>query len=98
MTFRVGMRVECVYAGPSRLNPELGSPPLVKYVVYTVSDVYINQYDTGLAIELLEVKSEGVDWMGFDATRFRPVVERKTDISAFHEILRKTSHKETVRA
>ena len=92
MTFRVGQKV--VYVGcqstildrlrrlfhPYR-NPE-------KCIVYTVANVYVCE-EGEQAIELLEFPSpaDGYWNAGFIAQSFRPVVSRKTDISALKALL-----------
>ncbi len=102
MTFHVGQKV--VYVGrrvsiwhqikrmihPYR-NPEKG-------VVYTVSNIYVSGGDQ--VLELLEFPSpfDGYWDAGFLADAFRPVVDRKTDISVFTEILRKATNKRSVDA
>jgi hypothetical protein len=88
MTFRVGQKVVCVdAAGEAAL--ELGS-------VYTISEILpptfcrwrgLKRYTIGLWFAELPVDDE----YGYAPERFRPVVERKTDISFAHEILRKAS-------
>lgn len=74
MAWRVGMKCQCVDAS--------GSLALVEGAVYTVLDIrlpflcvdaYANQ------------RPGGNSWY---ASRFRPLVDRKTDISFAHEILR----------
>jgi len=56
--------------------------------VYTVANIY--QGPTKLLIELVEVVklAELAHPWGYKPRRFRPVVERKTDIGFAHEILR----------
>lgn len=103
MSFRVGQKVQYVGLRVSvwhqikraihpYTKPEKG-------VVYTVSNTY--EFSDGeQAIELLELPSPGTEhWAaGFRALAFRPVVERKTDITAFQEILRKATRKRSVDA
>lgn len=87
MTFRVGQLVECINAS---VGFGTGMPvPLRLHAKYTVTDSD-GQY--------ICVGGTGIVW--FSPSRFRHIVERKaeTDISFAHEILRKTSRKETVRA
>lgn len=80
MTFRVGQKVVCVNDGLVFL---LGTPDLKRGQIYTVRKVYMNTGDLMLRLE--NVSS------GWVATRFRPIVERNTDITVFTEILRKTN-------
>jgi hypothetical protein len=87
MTFRVGQVVECINAS---VGFGSGKPvPLKLHAKYTVADIE-RQY--------ICIVGLGIMWLA--AARFRPIVERKseTDISFAHEILRKASRKETVRA
>ncbi len=92
MPFRIGQKVVCVQTGfyvnkcPNR--PVIGE-------VYTVRDVFAGPRvdELGMAIRLFELqnplhKKSGREY-GFYAWRFRPVFERKTDISIFTEMLTK---------
>ena len=75
MTFRVGQKVVCVDA--------TGTYLVCKGNVYTVTGV-----DTPfIEIDHTEVPSFD-DHRGMLASRFRPVVERKTDISIFTRMLK----------
>lgn len=75
MTFRVGQKVVCVDAMPCTTT-------LVENAIYTVDRIY------PLGIVVVEIPAPGNN--GFFFRRFRPVVERKTDISIFTEMLTKT--------
>lgn len=80
MTFRVGQRVECVDDSPDYL----GRPLVVsKGSKYTIADVFDLFGETG--VTLLEVDPGAAP--GWRASRFRAVVERKTDISIFKRLL-----------
>lgn len=60
--------------------------------VYTVTHVDIVQTDGG-AFEVLlvaEAKHFEFPWLGFPSFQFRPLIERKTDISIFTELLTPT--------
>jgi hypothetical protein len=92
MTFRVGQKVVCVKE-PHKANPRVTQPVVGK--VYTVRQTYLSWPDSKPGIVLDEIqngihRASGQEY-GFYASRFRPVVERKTDISIFTEILRKAS-------
>lgn len=99
--FRVGQKVVCVDA----TNPpadtmsvqDLPDVNLVKGNIYTVTAVGLRHpYDlTGLPCITV---AEEPDLHFYWAHRFRPLVERKTDIGFAHEILRKVSRKQTERA
>ena len=106
--FRVGQKVVCVNAGvvgstPGDMAPWEPSEEVFEGRVYTVAGSFANP-DTGEPmVRLYEVRrcisairSWGHD--GYYAIRFRPVTERKTDISFAHEILRKVSRNDRVRA
>lgn len=90
MTFRVGQKVVCVDA--TRYGPN--SSMLREGAVYTIASVdghedFHGEYGV-LLVEVTPTPAQG--WReGFRASRFRPIVERKTDISFAHEILRKAT-------
>src|SRR3954470_2153577 len=84
MTFRVGQKVVCVDDRP----PTNGRPLQVKRgIVYTVAKSFDWFGEQGLLFDEID-PGAGVGW---HAWRFRPIVERKTDISVFTEILRKVT-------
>jgi hypothetical protein len=102
MTFRVGRKVVCVDVSASTHRSIRGRA--AEYIeigkVYTIrwlgrSPDPLDQH-LGLHVRLVGVvrpdhpNPEYSD-MPFKASRFRPVVERKTDISIFTDILRKAS-------
>ena len=88
--FRVGQKVVCVDASIRYQNPPWNKPiPLVKGRVYTIRG---SENGGGvLGVYLFETKSnlppfpDGSE-RSFCADRFRPIVERKTDISIFTEM------------
>ena len=82
MTFRVGQNVVCIDDSAGLVSGEM---TLVKGRVYKVYAVYPD------AKPLPEIVVDDGSWRGWLSRRFRPVVERKTDISFAHEILRKAS-------
>jgi hypothetical protein len=91
MTFRVGQKVVCVDASLTLTAMTLRWAfrmgwPLVKGEVYTIQRlaVLLNTQ----AVELVEVKNTKHLERCFRLDRFRPVVERKTDISVFTEMLK----------
>lgn len=83
MTFRVGQKVVCVNDKPmfgwlwTNDKPEIGT-------VYTVARVIAGRYGSYQSLLLVEICN---DDLGYRAERFRPVVERKTDISIFTKML-----------
>ena len=83
--FRVGQKVVCVDAE--------GSPSLVKNKIYTISHIrskahshWRGQFGFWIGLFLHETNPRFSG--GFAPQRFRPVVERKTDISVFTEMLK----------
>lgn len=104
MIFRVGQKVVCI-RGPLVSGVEDRPQPIIGQV-YTVrcSTPRIEKWSEwhrrhGGGIYLNEIvspiHSDGCE-CGFLACRFRPVVERKTDISCFTEILRNADQYEPV--
>lgn len=98
MTFRVGQKVVCVDDKPFHENR--GVPEIKSGVVYTIRWVgeapYAPDRIFGPVVRLQEVMrgpNGHPEWNDypFSARRFRPIVERKTDISFAHEILRKAT-------
>lgn len=87
--FRVGQKVVCVDAKPSFSRVPA---PFKEGDVLTVSAITTgwsgHGLDTGLCFE--EVPCVGQCYNGYSARRFRPVVERKTDISIFRAMLNTT--------
>jgi hypothetical protein len=90
MTFRVGQKVVCIRG----LEDEVFSAPLVSGSIYTVREIQpagigfpanavgVCVYEiVGLLNEEFQIE------YAFVSTRFRPVVSRKTDISALKAIL-----------
>jgi hypothetical protein len=100
--FRVGQKVVCVQGSVVGL----GHKPIVVGNMYTVRDVGDDGDPRGYWIRLNEVRNQvryGCLWNGvwtdreptYTATRFRPIVERPTDISIFTAMLnpaREASH------
>lgn len=89
MTFHVGQKVVCVDASDMDTYFSDVSCP-VEGGIYTVR----NFRETGeSAIRLVEIVNPKHPWMdgfnecGFRPSRFRPIVERKTDISIFTSML-----------
>ena len=85
--FYVGQKVELVEWKADENKHVDGDPSLVG-TVYTVSQVY-HAKDGELMLCLWEIPNDDDPAMyaGFPARYFRPVVERKTDISIFTRML-----------
>ncbi len=86
--FRIGQKIVCVDAA----NRKFGGIPLVEGKIYTIRGFCENIHgEIGLLLE--EVKAsypplENGQERGFYQNRFRPVVERKTDISVSTKMLK----------
>lgn len=101
MTFRVGQKVVCVDDRNFTVDRH---PQCKKFLpnrpvrggVYTIRGF---DPDVPSAIYVCEIHNPSRQWVNgygegsFNIWRFRPAVERKTDISTFHEILRSASQK-----
>lgn len=79
MTFNVNQKVVCVDASLPA-NPWHCQHPLVDRQIYVVHAL--------AGPECIDIDGSGRAWQNW---RFRPLVESKTDISIFTEILRKAS-------
>lgn len=79
MTFRVGQKVVCIKGGLISIN---GFVPITGGV-YTVRDYFLGQYDKQPRILLEEYihpeKYLGIE-IGWDASRFRPIVKPKSEV------------------
>lgn len=89
--FVVGQQVVCVEAqdDPEPPNPVFGQ-------VYTVSWVGVCEGHTQIDLAELPMPETDDFYRGYQAKAFRPVVERKTDISLFKAML--SPSKQTVEA
>jgi hypothetical protein len=83
--FRAGQKVVCADAD--------GAPMLTLNGVYTIHSIdppekrrWRNKIGVMIAINLYEAKPQDGMW-GFAPERFRPAVDRKTDISLFTKML-----------
>lgn len=94
MAFHVGQKVVCILDFPDRGLSELQP---VKGSIYTVRA--IDCFPQGEALRLYELVNipgryaEGVGETSFGTSAFRPVVERKTDISIFQQMLTPSTNK-----
>lgn len=81
MSFQVGMKVVCIADRKGRTN-DLGLPGFVKGRVYTISSFY-EEAPYGLFLCVAELDQR----VGGQVCGFRPLVERKTDISILTALL-----------
>lgn len=102
MTFQVGQKVVCI--GDCTSEPVQGEVLVRKGEVYTVRGiVHFNNLD-GPGLYLHEIRNPVIDTTdgrverAFGIEGFRPVVERKTDISVFTEMLNNVPLHERERA
>jgi hypothetical protein len=109
MAFHVGQRVVCVSdkLGGSwdAILPGIavgGLDGLRRGSIYTVASVeYVYSLEVLVLAEInrKQVKKKShINARGFASSRFRPVVERKTDISIFEALLNPANHKQLERA
>ena len=83
--FRVGQKVVCVNVTPQPGKMWFNDAP-VKGSVYTIASILIIK---GIdAVTLVEQKRHPLSPNGYGAFRFRPAVDRPTDISVFKSLLR----------
>lgn len=92
MTFRVGMKVVCVDGDTvffgNRLAGWNGDPPITGKI-YTVHAIEFCERYQQPVLRLVEIRNE----LGYWVNRFRPIVERKTDISIFTKMLTPSDEK-----
>lgn len=92
MTFRVGMKVICVWHVPTIHRRSHCFYP-EKHGIYTIRDIYVqNGRDLLLLQEVHNPMWEGGEEYGFNSRGFRPIVERKTEISIFTQMLNHSKH------
>lgn len=90
MAFRVGMKVVCIRTMPVGWRIAGGSYPEERSV-YTIRSIL--PYNDTTLLRFFEIDnsrlkaSDGFVEPGFNSKYFRPVVERKTDISIFTAML-----------
>jgi hypothetical protein len=89
MAFRIGQRVVCIDASPSARWTEVRD--LVLNRVYKIAGFDDECPSGAIGLHLVGVPMRThPDWrrpIGWRVDRFRPVVERKTDISALQALL-----------
>lgn len=92
MSFHVGQRVICILNEPWMPQPGLIQFPFWNGV-YTVAEVRVIGNDIGLRLfevsnPIVKITKTGeMREPAFDAQYFRPIVERKTDISCLKALL-----------
>jgi hypothetical protein len=86
MTFYVGQKVCCIKNSVQRIN-DRGFPGFTKGEVLTVAGLH-NTNDYGLFLSFVE--RNRLSWGHHKG--FRPVVERKTDISILERLLDPSNH------
>ena len=94
MTFRVGQKVVCISSRLVAIDADDDRPDVKIGFIYTVRQVregFRKELGSSILVEEIISPMGERSELGFYAARFRPIVERKTDISFAHEILRKTS-------
>lgn len=96
MAFHVGQKVVCVDDSEQVQDGDY----VVAGHTYEVGGFCNFQHRTNrIGVLLRGMKRRHFSWGdGWSVLRFRPIIEKKTDISFAHEILRKVSRKDRVRA
>jgi hypothetical protein len=83
MAFHVGQKVVCVDD-----TDQPAAPYVVRGRIYTISDMHEPRDGLGLYLEEVPCVETDDYWGSFKAERFRPIIERKTDISIFTAMLK----------
>ena len=98
MTFRVGQKVVCVDGVPDDGRQFI--IPLREGAIYTIRGFVRAHYGRDeTCLHLCGIVNPApYSECGFRAARFRPLVERKTDISIFHRMLTPTTSKRARKA
>lgn len=106
--FQVGQKVVCIDdSEPDFISTVAqvvgGMDGLRKGATYTIRSVFVDPFYNAVCVRIVEIQRlplsvvRGVRYEGgYDPARFRPVIERKTDISIFTALL--TSQPEQVPA
>lgn len=81
MTFHVGQKVECIDDEGQPVRE--GDTPVKKGAVYTLRDVFDFFGEEGVRLQEITNPRD----RGYHSWRFRPIVEKKTDISIFTAML-----------
>lgn len=94
--FRLGQKVVCVDDSKNSAGDESG---LRKGSIYTIKAIFpFRTADEDYGVELYETAAPNSPYhlQAFRASRFRPVVDGKTDISIFRDMLRPARTPEAV--
>jgi hypothetical protein len=94
--FYVGQKVVCVNDRASHGFPQNDMGGLTAGQIYTVSKVGVRSWLDGAPCIFVAEIFRGDSERGFWEHRFRPVVDRKTDISIFTKILNDVNKRELV--
>jgi hypothetical protein len=93
MIFKIGQKVICIDDGDIDALGEVWRPgeEIHEGKIYTVSAIFSHR-SLGQMVRLVEVERSTECWLlwgrdGYAAIRFRPIVERQTDICVFTEML-----------
>jgi hypothetical protein len=89
--FHVGQKVVCV-SGRSHKREWCGETDVVVGAIYTIRAIYTEVMQPRLGVglvfeEIIHPAGPRGREPGFYSSRFRPIVERKTDISVFTKML-----------
>jgi hypothetical protein len=90
--FRVGQKVVCINSGEGDQVRFYKDEALIQDYIYTIRSVHLHDGHPVLWLEEVRRDDASIDeWgplVGYSTSRFRPVVERKTDISIFTALLK----------
>ena len=96
--FRIGQKVVCVDDAPEEGRAWKGGESPTEGSVYTIRSIHFDNGVQILGFEEIERSDYSKQFwkdqnLGYLARRFRPVVERKTDISIFRALLTPSKEK-----
>lgn len=95
--FYVGQKVVCVNDVQGDFNlpgfnyHRTAIWDIVEGEVYTVKELTTNEITGQPCVKFVELRDRIANCFGYNRGRFRPAVEKKTDISIFKAMLNKTS-------
>jgi hypothetical protein len=88
MTFHVGQKVVCVNVSANSVG--YSPPELVRGRIYIVAGIdEASDFERDIGLYLVGINPTPIEGLSdsFKSWRFRPIVERKTDISALKALL-----------